>query len=81
MGRHGTLPAFERPLWSTFVWRLEFVNALYEFLLTPLVLDTLRARRYSLVAPLFGVRIGRAPASSRLASSSSTWSSSATGSR
>src|SRR5712691_2541215 len=35
-GVMGRFRPFERPLWSTFIWRLEFVNALYEFLLTPL---------------------------------------------
>src|SRR6266446_231939 len=58
-GVMGRFRPFERPLWSTFIWRLEFVNALYEFLLTPLVLDALQG------TPLlpwllrrFGVRIG-----------------------
>ena len=37
----GRFRPFERPLWSTFIWRLEFVNALYEFLLTPLTLEAL----------------------------------------
>ncbi len=59
-GVMGRFQPFERPLWSTFVWRLEFVNALYEFLLTPLVLDTLRGTPLlPWLLRLFGVRIGR----------------------
>lgn len=56
----GRFQPFSRPLWSLFVWRLELVNALYEFLLVPMVLSALRG------TPLlpwgeraFGARIGR----------------------
>ena len=38
----GRYRPFERPLWSAFLWRLEFVNALFEFLATPIGLETLR---------------------------------------
>src|SRR5437016_12390563 len=35
-GVMGRFRPFERPLWSTFIWRLEFGNAINDFLLTPL---------------------------------------------
>ncbi len=38
----GRYQPFEKPFWSAFVWRLEFVNALFEFLATPIGLETLR---------------------------------------
>src|SRR5260221_8001073 len=51
---------FGRPLWSTLVWRLEFVNALYEFLATPLVLDVLQGTPFlPWYFRLLGARIGR----------------------
>ena len=56
----GRFRPFERPLWSQFVWRLEFVNALYEFMVTPLMLDALQGTP---LLPwyfrLLGARIGR----------------------
>ncbi len=56
----GRYRPFEKPLWSGFVWRLEFVNALYEFLATPLALEPLQG---TLFLPgylrLLGVRIGK----------------------
>jgi len=38
----GRFKPFVHPLWSTYIWRLEMVNALYEFLVTPLTLDPLQ---------------------------------------
>jgi non-ribosomal peptide synthetase-like protein len=38
----GRFRPFNHPLYTTFVWRLEAVNALYEFLATPLTLDALQ---------------------------------------
>lgn len=37
----GRYKPFVKPLWSNFVWRLELVNALYEFLSAPLLLQSL----------------------------------------
>lgn len=57
MGRYRP---FQHPLWSTFVWRLEFVNALYEFLVTPLALEALQATPLlPWYLRLLGARIGR----------------------
>ena len=42
MDRVGRYRPFEQPFWSAFVWRLEFVNALFEFLATPIGLEALR---------------------------------------
>jgi non-ribosomal peptide synthetase-like protein len=57
MGRYRP---FEQPLWSAFLWRLEFVNALFEFLATPIGLETLRGTP---LVPwylrLLGCRIGK----------------------
>jgi non-ribosomal peptide synthetase-like protein len=57
MGRY---KPFMHPLWSFFVWRLELVNALYEFLATPLGLEALQG---TLLFPWYlrrlGVKIGR----------------------
>lgn len=57
MGRYRP---FVRPLWSAFIWRLEFVNALYEFLATPLALGALQGTP---LLPwyfrLLGARIGK----------------------
>ncbi len=48
------------PLWSGFIWRLEFVNALYEFLATPLALDLLRGTPLlPWYLRLLGAKIGR----------------------
>jgi non-ribosomal peptide synthetase-like protein len=56
----GRFRPFEHPLWSTFVWRLEFVNALYEFLATPLVLEPLKGTLLlSAYSRLLGAKIGR----------------------
>ena len=38
----GRYRPFTQPFWSTFVWRLELVNALFEFLATPIGLEALR---------------------------------------
>jgi non-ribosomal peptide synthetase-like protein len=57
MGRYRP---FVRPLWSPFVWRLELVNALYEFLATPLALETLQGTPFlPWYLRLMGARIGR----------------------
>src|SRR5437899_5634239 len=57
MGRYRP---FVRPLWSGFIWRLEFVNALYEFLATPLALDALRGTPLlPWCLRLLGAKIGR----------------------
>ncbi|HKB56987.1 MAG TPA: Pls/PosA family non-ribosomal peptide synthetase, partial [Lacunisphaera sp.] len=57
MGRYRP---FQHPLWSTFVWRLEFVNALYEFLATPLALEALQGTPLlPWYLRLLGARIGR----------------------
>ena len=57
MGRYRP---FVHPLWSGFIWRLEFVNALYEFLATPLALDALRGTPLlPWYLRLLGARIGR----------------------
>jgi non-ribosomal peptide synthetase-like protein len=56
----GRYRPFVRPLWSAFVWRLEFVNALFEFFATPLALLALQGTP---LLPwyfrLLGARIGR----------------------
>jgi non-ribosomal peptide synthetase-like protein len=57
MGRY---KPFVRPLWSPFIWRLEFVNALYEFLATPLALGALQGTPlFPWYLRLLGARIGR----------------------
>lgn len=57
MGRYRP---FQHPLWSTFVWRLEFVNALYEFLAAPLALEALQGTPLlPWYLRLLGTRIGR----------------------
>ncbi|MDE3067992.1 MAG: amino acid adenylation domain-containing protein [Verrucomicrobiota bacterium] len=56
----GRYRPFVRPLWSAFVWRLEFVNALYEFLTTPLALDALQGTPFlPWYFRLLGARVGR----------------------
>src|SRR5262249_10219623 len=56
----GRYRPFDRPLWCWFVWRLELVNALYEFLATPLALESLQGTPF---LPWYlrrlGARIGR----------------------
>jgi len=57
MGRYRP---FVRPLWSPFVWRLELVNALYEFLATPLALEAVQGTPFlPWYLRLLGARIGR----------------------
>jgi non-ribosomal peptide synthetase-like protein len=57
MGRYRP---FERPLWSAFLWRLEFVNALYEFFATPVALEALQGTPLlPWYLRLLGARIGR----------------------
>ena len=56
----GRYRPFERPLWSAFLWRLEFVNALFEFFATPLALDALQGTPLlPWYLRLLGARIGR----------------------
>jgi non-ribosomal peptide synthetase-like protein len=57
MGRY---QPFARPLWSAFLWRLEFVNALFEFFATPLALEVLQGTPLlPWYLRLLGARIGR----------------------
>ena len=50
----------EHPLWSPFVWRLELVNGLYEFLVSPLALEPLQGTPLlPWFQRLLGARIGR----------------------
>jgi non-ribosomal peptide synthetase-like protein len=56
----GRYRPFVRPLWSPMIWRLEFVNALYEFLTTPLALLALQGTPFlPWYLRLLGSRIGR----------------------
>jgi non-ribosomal peptide synthetase-like protein len=56
----GRFRPFVVPLWSPFVWRLEAVNALYEFLATPLALEALVGTPFlPWYFRLLGARIGR----------------------
>ncbi len=56
----GRYKPFAHPLWSGFVWRLEFVNALYEFMASPLFLEALRGTPFLKgFLRLFGVRMGK----------------------
>lgn len=56
----GPYRPFQRPFWSAFVWRLEFVNALFEFLATPIGVEALRGTPLlAWYLRLFGARIGR----------------------
>jgi len=56
----GRLRPFEHPLWSPFVWRLELVTALYEFMLTPILLEALHGTpMLPWYFRLLGARIGR----------------------
>ncbi len=56
----GRYRSFEKPFWSAFVWRLEFVNALFEFLATPIGLEALRGTPLlPWYLRLLGCRIGR----------------------
>lgn len=57
----GKYKPFNKPLWSTFVWRLEFVNALYEFFLSPLVLNLLQGTPFlAWYLRMMGATIGKA---------------------
>jgi len=56
----GRFKPFEKPQWSWYVWKLEFVNALYEFMLAPLTLDALLGTPFlPWYYRLLGARIGR----------------------
>jgi non-ribosomal peptide synthetase-like protein len=56
----GRYHPFEHPFWSGFVWRLELVNALFEFLATPIGLEVLRGTPFlPWYLRLLGARIGR----------------------
>jgi non-ribosomal peptide synthetase-like protein len=55
----GRYKPFVKPLWSNFVWRLELVNALYEFLSAPLILQSLQGTPFlSWYLRLLGAKIG-----------------------
>jgi non-ribosomal peptide synthetase-like protein len=57
MGRYRP---FEKPLYSTFIWRLELVNALYEFLITPTALEPLQGTPFlPAYQRLMGAKVGR----------------------
>lgn len=57
MGRYRP---FEQPFWSALVWRLELVNALFEFLATPIGLEALRGTPLlPWYLRLLGARVGR----------------------
>jgi non-ribosomal peptide synthetase-like protein len=56
----GKYRPFEKPFWSVFLWRLEFVNALFEFLATPIGLEALQGTPLlPCYLRLLGCRIGR----------------------
>ncbi|TAL04285.1 MAG: peptide synthetase, partial [Verrucomicrobia bacterium] len=56
----GRFRRFEYPLITPFVWRLELVNALYEFLITPLTLEALQGTPFlPWYYRLLGAKIGR----------------------
>src|SRR5437867_7788908 len=56
----GRFRPFEHPQWSWYVWRLEFVNALYEFMISPLALNALQGTPFlPWYYRLLGARIGR----------------------
>ncbi len=56
----GRFRPFEHPQWSWYVWKLELVNALYEFMLSPLALDSLQGTPFlPWYFRLLGARIGR----------------------
>lgn len=56
----GTYRPFNHPLWSNFVWRLEFVNAMYEFFAAPLVLELLQGTPFlPAYLRLLGVKFGK----------------------
>jgi non-ribosomal peptide synthetase-like protein len=56
----GRYRAGEKPLWSTFVWRNELINALHEHLAGPFLVGTLTGTPFlSWYLRLLGARIGR----------------------
>ena len=56
----GRYRPFAHPVWSPFVWRLEFVNALYEFFAIDMILDALQGTPFiAWYLRLLGARIGR----------------------
>ncbi len=56
----GRFRPFTHPLYTTYVWRLEAVNALYEFLATPLTLDALQGTPLlPLYFRLLGAKVGK----------------------
>lgn len=55
----GKYKPFKRPLWTNFVWKLEFVNALYEFFAAPLLLNLLQGTPFlGWYLRLMGAKIG-----------------------
>ncbi len=57
MGRY---KPFNKPLWSNFVWRLELINALYEFFAAPLLLELLQGTPFlPWYLRLMGSKIGK----------------------
>ncbi len=56
----GRYKPFVRPLWSNLVWRLEFVNAMYEFFAVPIGLEAFAGTPFlPAYLRLLGARIGR----------------------
>jgi non-ribosomal peptide synthetase-like protein len=56
----GRFYPFQHPQWSWYVWRLAFVNALYEFMISPLALNALQGTPFlPWYYRLLGARIGR----------------------
>src|SRR5205823_11028955 len=56
----GRYKPFVRPLWSHLVWRLEFVNAMYEFFAAPIALEALAGTPFlPAYLRLLGAKIGR----------------------
>jgi len=55
----GRYRPFTQPFWSGFLWRLEFVNALYEFFAIPLLLDALQGTPFIVwYLRLLGAKVG-----------------------
>jgi non-ribosomal peptide synthetase-like protein len=56
----GRFRPFTYPLYTTYVWRLEAINALYEFLATPLSLDAIQGTPLlPLYFRLLGAKVGK----------------------
>lgn len=56
----GRFRPFATPLWSAYLWRIEFVNALFEFMAIPIGLETLQGTpMLAWYLRLLGCRIGR----------------------